>query len=39
MTPELTWDTYSVWPDLLEHLKGRLQENSIFNEVQVLQIQ
>lgn len=39
MAQEWIWDSYLVWPDLLGHLKSRLQQNDVFNDIQVLQIQ
>lgn len=36
---EFIGSTYSVWPDQLEHLNNRLEENGVFNKVQVLQVQ
>lgn len=39
MTWELIWNTWSFLPDLLENLRGRLEENNSLTEVQFLQIQ
>lgn len=36
---EFIWSTYSVWPDQLQHLNNRREENGVFNKVQVLQVQ
>lgn len=36
---EFIWSTYSVWPDQLQHLHNRREENGVFNKVQVLQVQ